>query len=505
VGTRGRISGLRKVFGDTVALDDVSVEFAPGEIHALVGANGSGKSTLIKILAGVESADSGTLEIDGETKDLSHFSAASARACGLHFVHQESSTFDDLTVAENFALVCGFPVGPLGRIRSRALRRLTQDALASLGVEVAPDAVLESLRPSDQTMVAIARAIHDQSYGSNGGILVLDEPTATLPPGEVDALLKAIRKGAASGLSIVFVSHRLDEVLDVADRVTALRDGKRIATVNRDRLDHDSLVELIVGKSLRAQSSGARDSTARDEFLVVDALVGGVVKDVSLTVRRGELVGLIGLAGSGCSTLLRLIFGAQSPESGVITLGGEELTGGSPYRAMEKGVALVPPDRANLALFPEHSVEENMTIASVSKYWDKVALNRRRERSEAAADIERYSVLTSSPATPISHLSGGNQQKVIFARWLRRAPKLLLLDEPTQGVDVSARADLWLSVRKAISAGMAGLVASSDIEELAEVCHRVLLIRGGEIAGEAAGQPLTADRLTQLLHLGAET
>lgn len=497
--TVARLSGVRKAFRGSPALRDVDAEFAQGEIHALVGANGSGKSTLIKILAGVYAADAGQLEIGGATHDLRHYSPSRARAAGLHFVHQETSTFPDLSVAENLAIGRGFETGRLGRIRGLAVRRHTESVLARFGLDVDPDVRFDRLRPAEQAMVTIARALQDQDEESES-ILVLDEPTAALPAPEVEVLLSALRRYARAGRAIVLVSHRLDEVLGVADRVTVLRDGRRVATVRRADLDHDTLVELLVGRAVDAPPSPTSGQVAGEPLLETRNLCGGTVADVSLTLRRGELVGLLGIVGSGCSTLLRLLFGAQQSSGGTVTLDGERLSLRSPRDGMRAGIALVPANRASQALFADHSVEENMTVASISRYWNGVAVSRAREHAAVAADMDRFSVVAASMGMPISQLSGGNQQKVILSRWLRRSPRLLLLDEPTQGVDVGARAEIWSQVRGAVDDGAAALVASSDVEELAQVCDRIVFVTRGRVGGEASDRPFTADRLTSVMH-----
>jgi ribose transport system ATP-binding protein len=494
-----RIRGVSKAFAGTQALCDVSMEIAPREIHALVGSNGSGKSTLIKILAGVHKADEGELETPTGTYALRDFTPALARECGLHFVHQERSTFPDLTVAENLAIGRGFVTGPGFRVRGRAVRRRTREVLERFHVDADPDAPLHTLRPAAQTMVVIARALQDHE-DAHSGILVLDEPTAALPKTEVQLLVAALRRYAASGQAIVFVSHRLDEVYELADRATVVRDGRRVADVDLADVGHDALVELIVGRPVEAYFPAHRPPGVSRPVFEAERLRGGTVSDASLTVREGEIVGITGLAGAGCSTLLRLIFGAQPRQGGATRLDGLPLEPAGPGAAMRAGIAYVPEDRAGHALFADQTVAENLGMATVGDYWRGGRLRRGAERADVRRDIERFGIRASSPRLPASYLSGGNQQKVMLARWLRRDPRLLLLDEPTQGVDVGARADLWATIRRAVERGAGALVASSDLEELAHMCDRVAILHDGRVTREVSDEQLSSDRLVELVH-----
>ncbi|MCW2952995.1 MAG: transporter related protein [Conexibacter sp.] len=499
-----RASGVVKDFAGTRALDGVSFDVAPGEIHALVGSNGSGKSTLVKILAGVETADAGELELGRQRHDLRHFSTALARREGLHFVHQQPTTFGDLTVAENLATSRGYETGPLGGIRWRALRRRVAGVLRRFEIDAGPDDVLDTLSPSTQTMVAIARALQDQE-DERGGVLVLDEPTAALSASEAERVLDAIRRFAAQGQAIVFISHRLEEIVRVADRITVLRDGRLVTTVERHAVDHDGLVELIVGRPLDRTATAALAPSFGAAVLQVRELGGGRVHDVDASIAAGEVVGLAGLTGSGRSTLLRLLFGAQQRTRGSIEVDGVPLAPRRPSDAIDAGVAYVPEDRLGQGVFPGMSVLENLSAGFVADYARHGHVGEARERVAAVEAIERYMIRTPSSLAPITTLSGGNQQKVVLARWLRRNPRVLLLDEPTQGVDVGARAELWHLIQTAALAGAAALVVSSDLEELVQFCGRILLLRDGTVCGDVdvIGSGLDADRLNHLLH--AET
>ncbi|MGD9734285.1 MAG: sugar ABC transporter ATP-binding protein [Solirubrobacterales bacterium] len=495
-----RLEDVSKRFGENVVLDRVSLDLSPGEIHCLVGGNGSGKSTLIKILAGIHSADSGVLRLGGRSIDLTRFKAAEARGFGLAFVHQQQSTFAEMTVTDNLLMGHRFRTGPLWRVRKRQSREAAEELLERFHIDADPEAELRTLRPAAQTMVTIARALQNRQ-GVEASVLVLDEPTAALAPREVDLLLEALKRYAAAGQTVLFVSHRLEEILDVGDRISVLRDGRHVATVAGEGLSHDSLVEAIVGRPPEAYFPAAHHHVDSGEEPVLDAAVsGGIVEDARLSVAKGEIVGLTGLAGCGCSTTLRLIFGTQKLAAGTVRVGGEVVSGHGCAGPMRAGVGYIPPDRPTQGLFPDLSVADNLTAASVRDFWRKGRFSRRAERADVAERFSQFGIKAASPAVPITSLSGGNQQKVILARWVRRNPQLLLLDEPTQGVDVGARQQIWKTIQQCAEKGGAVLVASSDVEELAHICDRVLIMSRGSIVHSISEQPLDPSRLVELAH-----
>ncbi|WCB96858.1 Ribose import ATP-binding protein RbsA [Baekduia alba] len=495
------VSRLSKTFPGTQALCDVSFAVAPGQIHGLLGGNGSGKSTLIKILAGVHAGDAGgelafgtrTVASDATTPELAY-------ACGLRFVHQSSTTFPDMTVAENIAIGGGFPTR-LGRVRWGQLRRETRSLLERFEIDAHPDDLLGELGAADQTMVTIARALQDED-GDGGAVsvLVLDEPTASLPEHEVDVLLSALRRYAAQGQTILYVSHRIEEVLSITDAVTVLRDGQHVVTRPTEGLTEAALIEHIVGRPLEQVFSPPSEQQALETLLQVQGLGDGErLKDVSFTVGRGEVVGIAGLLGSGRTELLELLFGLRAPAGGQIRLGGDEVRIGRPKDAMALGIAFVPEDRELDAAFLDMTVRENLSAAQVGRYQSHGRIQHAQERADALRSIEEFTIRTPGDGELLSSLSGGNQQKVILARWLRRDPRLLLLDEPTQGVDVGARADAYRSVRRAVEGGMGAILVTSDFEELALASDRVLVLRGGRLVAELRGDELSRQRLTELV------
>ncbi len=494
-----RVSGVSKAFGGTQALDGVSFELRRGTIHALLGGNGSGKSTIVKILAGVVEADDGEVEIGSQRCRARDLSPAYAHACGLRFVHQHTSTFSPMTVAENLSIGRGFETGPGGLIRWRSVRRRAVEVLERFEVDASPDMRLDRLRPATRTLVAIARALQDQEESADG-LLVLDEPTASLPEPEVELLLAALRRYAAAGQTIMYITHRLEEAVEVADHATVFRDGRTVATIERSTIDHGTLVELIVGRAVALERPAPAAIARRPLALRVDGLAGGPVRDASLAIHNGEIVGLAGLLGSGRSSLLRMLFGLHRAEQGEISLDGETLRLRHPADAIGAGIVYIPEDRAGEAAFPGLTVSENIAIADLRSYWRRGRLDEAAERRDSRSLIARLQLKCASERATFSSLSGGNQQKGILARWLRRRPRILLLDEPTQGVDVGARAEIWKVIRAAVAEGAGALVASSDSEELAGVCDRVLILREGRIAAELSGADLTEERLDQLTH-----
>ncbi len=524
-----RVSGLGKRFGATVALDGADLALRHGTVHALVGGNGCGKSTVIKVLAGVHRADVGRIEVAGRTWDASDYDPRTARAAGLRFVHQDLGLFPQLSIAENVALDAGYPTATGSRVRWGALHRRVAGLLEAYEVEADPRTPVGALRPAQRTLVAICRALQDQEADQRL-VLVLDEPTATLPQHESDVLLEAVRRRADKGQTVLIVSHRMPEVLGVCEDFTVFRDGRTVAALVGRRPTEQDLVRHMTGvdpavssdralapgairsgspapraKQLRRGSSPAADPGV---VLSVRGLTGGPLRGVDLDVHRGEIVGVAGLVGSGRSSLLRTVFGELPPVSGSVDVRSAD----GPARPtqdigsrMDAGVALVPEDRAGEAAFADLAVRDNLTVTVRRRYWRPWGMDTRAEEADAGALVDRYGVRTASTAIPLAALSGGNQQKVVLARWLQRTPSLLLLDEPTQGVDVMSRADIYASVREAAAAGCAVLVASSDLLELCSLCDRVVVLRDGRITADVAGDDLTPDGLTALTQLTADT
>jgi ribose transport system ATP-binding protein len=493
-----RVDHVSKTFPGTRALDDVSFEIQRGEIHALVGGNGSGKSTLIKILAGVYHADpGGTITVGETTVAADHITPARARAMGLHFVHQNLAVFPALSVAENMVIGHGFSTNAVGSIRWRALRRQTQALLDRFQINVRPEALVSRLRPAERAMVAIARALQDQE-GQHTGVLVLDEPTASLPRAEVVRLMGALNRFAAAGQTILFVSHRLDEVIDTAGAATVLRDGRLAGTLTGDEITEDRLVELIAGRSLDRMYPVMPPVESEEVALEARGLTGGPLRGVDFQLRRGEILGIAGLLGSGRSELLKMVFGAYAVKSGTLLVGGTAVKFRDIGDAMAAGIAYVPEDRITEAAFLDQSLADNVVASSIGRYWRGLWLRNRAVDHDARELIGRYFIRASSEKQAMGTLSGGNQQKVVLARWLSRNPRILLLDEPTQGVDVNARAEIYSLIGQAVAGGCSVLLVTSDFEELARVADRAIVLSGGKVAAELRGAEIEPVRLTEL-------
>jgi ribose transport system ATP-binding protein len=493
------VVGLSKSFNGIYALIDIALTIQSGEIHSIVGGNGSGKSTLIKTLAGVQPADEGQLIVGEESYDLRRFTGALARKSGVHVVHQHRTTFASMTVAENLSIGRGFETSAVGSIRWRRTRTRAAELIDRFGIRATPDTLVSDLGPASETMLEIARALQDQD-GSHGGVLLLDEPTAALPAHEVNLLLDALRGFSAQGQAVVFVSHRLDEVLRISDRVTVIRDGRIAGNLARPDLTRDAIVTAMVGRLPVSERFDVDPSASAPVVLTATELSGGSVSSVNLTLREGEIVGVAGLAGSGRSTLLRLIFGAQASVSGEVLVDGSRLDRSDPALTIAAGVAMVPEDRARDAAFADMSVVENLSMAHLGRFTRFGRVSARSERWATQQAIGRFLVKAATPLMPIRALSGGNQQKIMIARWLIENPRVLLLDEPTQGVDVGARAELWEIIQIAAGEGMTVLLVSSEVEELAHLSTRILFMREGSIVAELHGPGLSADEVNSALH-----
>jgi ribose transport system ATP-binding protein len=495
------LRGITKTFAGTRALRHVDLDFYPGELHAVCGENGSGKSTMIKILSGVYQADSGgTISLNGDECEADHITPALAHRQGVRTVHQDLAVFPELTVAENLAIDGGFATGFGGRIRWRQQHRDAAALIRAFNIKATPDSRLGDLSLAARTQVAIARSLRDQTERGRG-LLILDEPTAALPAQEVDALLTALRELAAAGQAILYVSHRLDEVLNLCDCVTVLRDGGLVGTYAATELDEAHLIDLMLGRAVSKALEHQPVKASGSPLLEVVNLSVGRLHDISFSVAAGEMLGIAGTLGSGRSTLLRTIFGDRKADSGQFLLDGKPTVLDSPKNAMQAGVAMVPEHRLRDAAFADQSVDMNMSISVIAKYWQRLMVAQRRLRRDSDELISEYRVKVPNGRSVMHSLSGGNQQKVVIARWLRRNPRLILLDEPTQGVDVGARAEIYNALRKATEQGSATILVASDFKELAQVVDRAIVLRGGHIVAEVGPEEMSARRLAQLSHV----
>jgi ribose transport system ATP-binding protein len=484
--------GVGKTFPAGVALRDFDFDIAPGEIHALVGENGSGKSTFVKILAGYHQPDAGSsILVGGDELSYGHPQSSYERGC--RFVHQDLALVDQLTVADNFSLSAGFPTR-VGTVRSRALERSTTEALQRVGLSLSPGTLVGDLSPAHRTGVAIARALLPDSRWHTR-LVVMDEPTATLPEYEVEHLLKIVRAVAAQGIGVLYVSHRLDEIFDLSGRITVLRDGVRVGTFHTGDLTRSELVTLIVGQEITATQRSAeadiRVDAADIAALRIEGLRTPQIVDLTLHVDPGSITGLAGLTGSGRETALAAVFGSLERDAGRVFVDGRPV-GASPGASIKERLGYLPPDRKKLGAASGHSARENITILDLQPFWRRLHLSKRRELLEVSAWFDRLQVRPTSFEKTFETFSGGNQQKLLFAKWMRMQPRVLMLDEPTQGVDVGARALLHQQLIAFAASGQSVLVSSSDNEELIALCGRVLVMRHGAVVADLSGAALTA-------------
>ena len=485
------VTTLSKSFNGVRVLKDVSLTLEPGEIRALVGQNGCGKSTLIKILAGFYTPDDGgAAAVDGE--ELQFSSGAASEQAGLRFVHQDLGLVDSLDTVDNLALGKGYPSFK-GRIRWRPERRRAREALAELGYDFDVTKPVADLAMSERTAVAVARAL--SPMGPPPKVLVLDEPTANLPNAEAERLYALAKRVASTGVAVMFVSHHFDEVFELADTVTVIRDGAHVITREVKGMTEDGLIEQVIGRALAPFD---RDVVAVERGPVVleaVGLTGSALRGVDITIHAGEVVGVAGITGSGRDELAPALFGGV-PRQGVVRVDGAVLPSARPDRSIAMGIGLVPAERRSNAAFMRDTVRENVTVSKPGNNMVGGFLRQGRERSDVNEWLERLDVRPRKTEYAMSALSGGNQQKVILARWLRMDPTLLILDEPTQGVDVGAKADIHSRVDEAASRGTGVLVVSTDHEELVRLCHRVLILRRGRVVEELTGGQLDNDLIT---------
>jgi ribose transport system ATP-binding protein len=477
---------LTKRFTGTLALDAVDFDVRAGEVHALLGENGAGKSTLIKVLAGVHPADAGEVLLRGRAVD------PISETLPITFIHQDLGLVDSMTVAENVAVLAGYP-RRRGLISWRAVRAAAEHALQRMGGGVDPGARVADLPAAEKSIVAIARAMAVQS-----DLLVLDEPTAALPEADVSRLHEALRRLRRSGIGIVYVTHRLDEVFRIADRVTVLRDGRRVVTEPVVDTNPQALIYNIVGRSLAELFIRPSAPTA-DPVLTVSDLIAREVGPVSFHVAAGEIVGLVGLRGAGHVVVGRAIFGDTPVSSGRVSLGDEVLQVGAPRDAIRAGVGFVSSKRGEESLARSMTVRENLFINPVTAGTRLLQLIAPgAEQARARLVLQRYRVRPPESERVIATLSGGNQQKVIVARWMEAGSRLLVLEEPTFGVDVGSKAEIYRLLQEALDQGLAVLLVSSDFEEVAGICHRALIFDRGRLAAELSRSEISIARLTAL-------
>lgn len=503
-----RFEGLTKRFGQSEVLRDVSFDVQVGEIHALLGANGAGKSTLIKILAGLHDLDAGRVEVHGKPLALSHGQGqGAASAAGIAFVHQDLGLVEDISVADNIALQLGFEKR-LGLISSRSTEARIQDVLASVGADFDADRMVSSLSRDEQVLCAVARALAQEP-----AIVVLDEVSASLPKPEVERLSRSLRSMRRSGVAFIYVTHRLDELTDLVDRVTVLRNGRKVVTAPLADLTHEQLVRHIVGNDVRAsqphhrtEEPGAREDLPK--LAVRNLATTDQAVPISFEVRAGEVLGICGLVGSGTRELAQVLAGAQKPAGGTAAVDGVALPLGRPDAMGRHGCRVVPGDRQREGIITGLGIRENLLpTRRAFGAWSRSGMRSPKAETRAVLQTcEQFGVVPRDRADrDVAELSGGNQQKILFARALADRPEVAVLEDPTAGVDVGSRAVLYDLMHEAAAAGTAVLLISTDFEEVAAQSHRVLVLNHGEIVAEFRdAREVSADRLAEASYAVAD-
>ena len=494
--------GITKVFPGVVALDDVSLRVRPGEVMALMGENGAGKSTLMKVLTGIYQADRGTIALNGQ--QVSFAGPHEALKSGLAMVHQELITVPDLSVAENVFLGRELPLGPNRSPLAdlAGMRRAVQQIFDDIGIEIDPRRTMRTLSVAQMQLVEIARAI-----SMNARVIVLDEPTSAITESETELLFTQIRRLAANGVSFVYISHKMDEIFQIADAITVLRDGTLVGSYPASELDDDSLITLMVDRTID-ELFPERESAPGEIVLELDALTCDRARDISLSVRAGEVLGLAGLVGAGRSELMEAVCGLRPVSAGTVRMRGRELSPTHPAEAIAAGIAFVTEDRKGTGLNLIGSVSENIAMVALRKFGRAGVINRAAQRRAATAAVERLRVKTPSVSTPVLNLSGGNQQKVVLAKWLESDPRVIILDEPTRGIDIGAKQEIYRLINSLVADGIAIIMISSEMTELMGMADRIAVMCEGRLSGVLERQDFDSERILALasafLNVGAE-
>ena len=477
-----QMSGISKRYPGARALTDASLEVRPGEVHIVVGENGAGKSTLMKILSGAVRADAGEIVLDGSKVELD--SPLRARKLGISTIYQELSLVPHMSVAENIFLG-KTPTRWPGIVDARRMRQEARRILDSLGVSIDSDAPVHSLRLAQQQMVEVARALSD-----NARILVMDEPTSALSQREVEQLFATITRVTSNGVAVIYISHRMDEVFRIGHRVTVLRDGRHVATRDIEDVTAAELVRLMADREV-ADHYPRRRHALGDELLRVDRLNGGGLKDISFTLHRGEILGIAGLVGAGRTRLARAIVGADPVAEKRVVVHGSARSIETPADAVRAGIGFLPEDRKQQGLVLPLSVERNISMSHLSALARFGVLDGAKERGEADSAIRSLRIRTPGCDQLVLNLSGGNQQKVVLAKWLAAHADILIFDEPTRGIDVAARQDIYLLMNQLVENGAGLIMISSDLPEVLGMSDRILVMRGGRVTRELAAHEAT--------------
>ncbi len=485
-----QMTNIHKQFPGVYALKNVNFTLCSGEVHALLGENGAGKSTLIKLLGGIYSIDKGEIQIQGKAAQIQ--SVSDAKALGISIIHQELVLVPYMTIAENIFLGRE-PVNKLGLVDYQKMNRLAAELLAEYELELLPTTRLGSLTTAHQQMIEIIKAV-----SVNAKIIVMDEPTSSLSDKEVESLFATIAKLKAQGVGIIYISHRMAELNAISDRVTVLRDGEYVGTCITKDTSNDQLITMMVGRELK--NYYVRNYSAEDSIIlsVENLSAKKLLKNISFQLRKGEILGFAGLVGAGRSELMRCIFGIDPFEQGLIKRNQEVVQIHSSGDAMALGIALVPESRKEEALFLKQSVAFNMTIKVLKNFMKGILVDHKKEEAIALQYVSDMSIKTPSLAQTIAYLSGGNQQKAVIGRWLATKPQILILDEPTRGVDVGAKAEIYTIMNRLAQEGVSIIMVSSELPEIIGMSDRVVVMNSGRVAGILERQDLSQEKIMHL-------
>lgn len=491
------MKGIKKSFSGFYALSGIDFSLELGEVHALLGENGAGKSTLIKVLGGIYQPDSGTIRING--KEVRIRNVPEARANGIGIIHQEIVLVPYLTVAQNLFL--GREIVRHGMVDVPEMNRRATEMISSLGVNIKAEEYVENLTIAQQQMVEIVKAV-----SFNGNIIVMDEPTSSLSNEEVEQLFQIISVLKEKKVSIIYISHRMEELFRISDRVTVIRDGAYVGTRKTSETNPNELVAMMVGRDL--ESFYARDfqnlSNAEVALEVKNLTCNGVFENVSFQVRKGEILGFAGLVGAGRSEIMESVFGARPYQSGELYLYGKKVNFRNPMEAIKAGVALVPEDRKKQGLVLGNSVAFNLTLASLHFYMNGIAISEKKRMVAIDEYFERLQIKAASPKIEAGSLSGGNQQKVVLAKWLATKPDVLILDEPTRGVDVNAKYEIYSTINELAKEGIAIVMVSSELPEIINMCDNVCVVREGHLVGKLSKEELSQEEIMKYAAGGVE-
>jgi ribose transport system ATP-binding protein len=492
-----QMRGIEKSFGTNPVLKNVDFSVSVGEVHALAGENGAGKSTLMKILQGVYQKDAGEILVSGEAVEITDTFAA--RKAGIGMVFQEFSLIPTLTVAQNIFLT-NEPT-KLGLIDDAKAKSLALEIFKEMEVEVDPSSTVESMPTALWQLTEIAKAL-----AQNAKVLIMDEPTASLAKHEAEGLFALIERLKAKGIAIVYISHRMDEIYRIADRITVLRDGARVLTESLKKVSPEQIVEAIVGRKAAAHLVHQNRSAKISKEVVLDVKdlsSGPKLQNVSLQVRRGEILGLAGLMGSGRTELVNTLFGILKPTSGTISINGKVIDISSPQKAIQNHIALIPEDRRAQGLVLDHSVTENLTLPLLDEVKSGGLLSKKKILSKSKEIIAQFDIKLAYPGIRVGSLSGGNQQKVVIGKWLGTDPEILLMDEPTAGVDIGTKSEILDLVRKIADSGKSVILISSELPELLSVSDRILVLKDGHVSKSLNREDIPSEEFLQLAIQGA--